>query len=394
VGRVAVLAVAAGVCATTPRAGARADTTAIDITSNTVSSTYVPGGPGFNYSQGTYELGYQFSVNAPIYATQLGMYDATLTGATQSFQPSAVGLYDLTSGMLLASGTVTASEPANGLFRYTPITPTAIVPGDDYAVVGVTSSNLYLVAEPVTSATINGINLLSGATYGDSSGNGFPTSTLRLPQSFGDGNIFGHPVPSTVLPDFGANLQFVNTTYNVPPTEATTVTNGPYTDTLDYQVVNPPPSAGNGPGGLYHYVYNVIYDGSATLVIPLFAPGDVKDLAANGCTLEGYDSISGNLQADFGTSYTSALSCLLPYAAQQTNYEFSFDSAYIPTEVTVAMIDEAGVIHLIDPPIPDDPQGRQSVPEPSTIGAFVVGLALLGWRRRGRAPSWKVIAIA
>src|ERR1044072_8403311 len=87
---------------------APADTVAINVTGpiNPPGSRTVP----FNYTQGSYLLGFAFRASSAINVTQLGSYDSNLAGAPQTFADTPVGIYNLTTKVLLASATVRASD--------------------------------------------------------------------------------------------------------------------------------------------------------------------------------------------------------------------------------------------------------------------------------------------
>jgi formylglycine-generating enzyme required for sulfatase activity len=106
-------------------------------------------GTSFNFTQGSYLAGFDFQVSHVIAITQLGFYDSNLSApaanAAQTFVPTPVGIYDLSTHTLLGSATVQASDPATGFYRYVSL-PHAIVLNttDTYAVVGVTGTNNYV----------------------------------------------------------------------------------------------------------------------------------------------------------------------------------------------------------------------------------------------------------
>ncbi len=80
----------------------------------------------FSNNAGGFDLGYKFTVNSAIQVTQLGYYDDFGDGMINSHP---VGLYSAT-GTLLATATVTSANPLTGVFRYTPIAPLVLTPGD------------------------------------------------------------------------------------------------------------------------------------------------------------------------------------------------------------------------------------------------------------------------
>ena len=169
------------------------------------------GAAGFNYTQGSYLIGFVFRANTAISITQLGYYDSNLTGGVETFQPHAVGVYELSTHTLLGSATVQPSDPVTGLFRYVSLTtPIALNTTGTYAIVGVTGTDKYSVGITASEAPVNAaITYLSGAGYGPSNNNATMTSTLVEPNAFDAGNIFGQPTPTGTLCDFGPNFMFV-----------------------------------------------------------------------------------------------------------------------------------------------------------------------------------------
>ena len=169
------------------------------------------GAAGFNYTQGSYLLGFVFRANTAISITQLGYYDSNLTGGVETFQPHAVGVYELSTHTLLGSATVQPSDPVIGVFHYVSLTtPIVLNTTGTYAIVGVTGTDKYSVGITAKEAPVNAaITYLSGAGYGPSNNNATMTSTLVEPNAFDAGNIFGQPVPTGTLCDFGPNFMFV-----------------------------------------------------------------------------------------------------------------------------------------------------------------------------------------
>lgn len=107
-----------------------------------------PYADAFNYTQGSYLQGFEFTANSPISVTDLGAYDsnyASLANGTQTFAPVPVGLYDITTHTLLGSVTVKASDPVTGVFHYASLaTPIALNTTDTYAIVWVSGTNHYI----------------------------------------------------------------------------------------------------------------------------------------------------------------------------------------------------------------------------------------------------------
>jgi hypothetical protein len=188
---------------------ARADTVAINLT----GSINPPGGAlPFNYTQGSYLMGFVFRVNSAISITQLGFYDSNLTGVPETFASSAVGVYDMTTNTLLTSATVLPSAPATGLFRYVSISPLTLNTSHTYAIVGVSGTNYYTVGVQASAAPADAaITYVSTAYYTTG------TTTLVEPNNFSQGNIFGNTPPPNTLNDFGPNFQFTAAGAVPPP---------------------------------------------------------------------------------------------------------------------------------------------------------------------------------
>jgi uncharacterized protein (TIGR03437 family) len=193
---------------------ARADTVAINLPGpiNPEAGFVQP----FNYTQGSYLMGFVFRANSPISVTQLGFYDSNLTGVPETFVNSPVGVYDMSTNTLLTSATVHASDPATGLFRYVSISPLALNTKDTYAVVGVTGTNYYTVGVQAGAAPVNAAIVYVSPAYYSPGGADTQTTTLVEPDYFSVGNIFGTVPPPATLNDFGPNFQFTAT--NSTPT--------------------------------------------------------------------------------------------------------------------------------------------------------------------------------
>jgi len=145
---------------------------------------------GFDYTQGTYLLGFEFKANSEIQVTDLGYYDSNLEGSSsETFEATPVGLYDLSTGTLLGSVTVSASDPSHGFYRYHSLaSPIALNTSDSYAAVAVTGTNYYVAGEGAScvggfacsNATANSaITITGGACLGSSCLT--ETSTLSEP---------------------------------------------------------------------------------------------------------------------------------------------------------------------------------------------------------------------
>ena len=128
----------------------------------TPAITLSPGGLGAESNAASvgvssYSLGFEFTANSPVFVTSLGYFYDPLFNPNSSTLTEAhqVGLYQVTPGvsgapesdMLIASASVTSAGTSNGNFLYTSITPTALVTGGDYVLVGVTgATDPYLYA--------------------------------------------------------------------------------------------------------------------------------------------------------------------------------------------------------------------------------------------------------
>lgn len=112
------------------------------VRAQTPAVSFSPGFTGFtdtaaNEGVASYNLGYTFSVNAPIIVTALGYYSEGAYTTTHD-----VGLYS-SAGTLLLSGTVSNADPLTDFFRYTTpnLTDFALLPGQTYTLAGVTGAN-------------------------------------------------------------------------------------------------------------------------------------------------------------------------------------------------------------------------------------------------------------
>jgi PEP-CTERM motif len=277
-------------------------------------------------------------------------WDLTLNGVGASFTLSKnTPSVQNNSGVQLTGADLTAT-PGDLMFNYS---------GTDNGVFAFQTIPFYSGYNYWCNATSAGI-CYQGATVSPQSI--FDASAQHVGTHGGATIALGSGV--NYWPDFGPNGQVVD--------------NGPYTDTLNTYVTRSPPSATVKSSGLFHYVYQIDYVGEQTLVLPLFAPGDVTDLTG-GCSAGVSVSFAGGetLQQVFGTEYNSAISCALPYVDQTTNevFDFSFDSIYAPTEVTMGLVDQEGVVSLVDPPAPNS----TAIPEPSTWAMMLIGFGGLGF---------------
>ena len=156
--------------------------------------------PGIEYGSGLYTLGFEFTVNAPIDVTSLGVYDSLGDGIANR---ANVAIWD-NSGTMLASTVVGAGTAGtlDGLFRYEAISPLALLPGNHYVI------GAFLTGDVATSfntgqggaATIDPlINVIMDRFSPFDSTFGFPTST----NSFAGGAWLGgnFQFESTAVPE-------------------------------------------------------------------------------------------------------------------------------------------------------------------------------------------------
>src|SRR5436309_3164306 len=88
------------------------------------------GANGFDYTQGTYSLGWYFTANKDLNITALGFYDDKKDGIVGNHD---VGIYDSVTQTLLVSTTVVPTDPLTGFFRYhTLATPFVLTGGKTY----------------------------------------------------------------------------------------------------------------------------------------------------------------------------------------------------------------------------------------------------------------------
>ena len=118
-----------------------------------------------DFNAASYNLGWEFQVNAPTAVTALGFFTDSTLGLKEGH---AVGLYQVVpgvgalpeSGLLLVSGTVptiAASNVAAKDFTYTSVSKTFLTPGVNYVISGVTGA-----ADPfVYDVQVNNLNNLA-----------------------------------------------------------------------------------------------------------------------------------------------------------------------------------------------------------------------------------------
>jgi hypothetical protein len=154
---------------------------------NVALNVPVRGSGGFNYTQGSYLEGFEFTAKRAIAVTRLGAYDANLSAldsGTESFATVPVSLYDVSTHTMLAHAKVAATDPAIGVYRYVTLTvPVDLNTKDDYAVVWVSLSNFYVASPQLTMADVNSaINYV--AMVGNGAGGLTTTRTMLEPNWF------------------------------------------------------------------------------------------------------------------------------------------------------------------------------------------------------------------
>lgn len=156
---------------------------------------------GFDTTNGSWSLGWEFTTNAPVTVTRLGYYDSGKNGLTENHD---VGVFD-SAGNLLVSTTVLTTDPLTGWFRFHDITPLTLQGSETYYIMGVSGSENYTFGTTgfVVDASITFVNAESFSPK-----NGaltFPNSSDGWTQALG-GGYFGPnfdttpvPVPPTLL---------------------------------------------------------------------------------------------------------------------------------------------------------------------------------------------------
>jgi hypothetical protein len=155
--------------------------------------------------------GWEFTVNRPIDLTHIGMLDATepYNAEPDGFTvPHSVGLFR-TDGTLLTSGTLSAGTGdllVNG-FRYVPVPPVSLVPGEHYAVVYHTDVHEYPDVDHVILGIPSfqpdpAINYLVARWGCGSSSLGLPPNLINPPQPYAHrfgANFLFVPEPGTLM---------------------------------------------------------------------------------------------------------------------------------------------------------------------------------------------------
>jgi hypothetical protein len=102
--------------------------------------------PGQDFSNGTWNFAYSFSVNTAVAATGLGYYASPTNGQVANNPVALYECSDITcsgTGTLIASAIVTNVYALVGHFRYVTVAPVNLTPGVGYQVAGVSNGNNY-----------------------------------------------------------------------------------------------------------------------------------------------------------------------------------------------------------------------------------------------------------
>jgi hypothetical protein len=141
-------------------------------------------------------VGWRFSVDRSIIVTHLGFWDGDAGAGSAMINSHPVGIWDNTSGLLLASNVVAPTSPFTGEFRYEPITPITI-PAGTYNM-----GAFYSATNPLSDGyrtTATGITMSTGFTM---------LNTLRDPDGPQTG-LQNPTVATAVGGRFGPNLLYV-----------------------------------------------------------------------------------------------------------------------------------------------------------------------------------------
>ncbi|HLN06810.1 MAG TPA: hypothetical protein VK217_11065 [Acidimicrobiales bacterium] len=183
-----------------------APTSGPTTTSNVALTVPASGSGGFNYTQGSYIEGFEFTANNSISITKLGAYDSNLSalsGGSETFVTVPVTVYDISSHTRLGSVNVRASDPPTGVYRYAALSnPITLSKTDTYAIVWVSLSNYYIASPTLVASDVNpAIKYVAMAGYGP--GGLTTTSTMVEPNWFFTESANGlHAVNYDLGPNF------------------------------------------------------------------------------------------------------------------------------------------------------------------------------------------------
>jgi hypothetical protein len=168
----------------------------------------VSGSGGFNYTQGSYLEGFEFTATRPITVTALGAYDSSLSklpnGAAR-LETVPVALFDISKHVFLRQVTVTSSDPATGVYRYAALSRRVTLnTTDKYAVAWVSLGNYYIASPKLTASAVDPtIKYVAMAGYGP--GGLTTTSEIVEPNWFFTKSAHGL---SAINYDLGPNFTF------------------------------------------------------------------------------------------------------------------------------------------------------------------------------------------
>jgi hypothetical protein len=151
-------------------------------------------------------VGWQFTAATTLDVQALGFY---LPNAGTS---STVGLWDVTSQSLIASATVSSSDPVKGNnFHFAAINPVSVIEGGNYIVAGTTTNaNLWTGFDKSNPAAVNFTGLVFNKVsfvqdaFVDSTSLIYPIGSANQDPGFGLAN-------ATIIGGFGANLDVTPT---------------------------------------------------------------------------------------------------------------------------------------------------------------------------------------
>jgi len=180
-----VLVFTVGVCLIAWPVCARASL-AVDFTNPPLDTS-----DGFSWS-----LGWAFTVNEPILVQSLGFYDDQKNGLTESHD---VGIFN-SAHALIVSGQVQPSDPLISWWRWTDVTPTWLVPQEEYqiaAVTGPTEKYAVHIADLVVDPRVN---YLLDSYYSVTSGVlMYPDASGLSVSTFGPNFSIPVPAPGALL---------------------------------------------------------------------------------------------------------------------------------------------------------------------------------------------------
>lgn len=112
--------------------------------------------PTTNVTNGSWSLGWAFTVTQPFIVQAMEFYDDQKNGLTQSHN---VGVFN-TDDELIVSGQVTGDDPLDSWWRWTDAAPTVIEPDLEHRIAAITSSE-NCAWNPEGFSAASGVNFLS-----------------------------------------------------------------------------------------------------------------------------------------------------------------------------------------------------------------------------------------